>query len=269
MRMYSVYVHTNKTNGKVYVGLTCQKVERRWSDGNGYKHSAYFCSAIQKHGWDGFLHVVVAAGLTREEACRLESELIAKYDATNRLCGYNSTYGGEANVPTEETRAKMKKNHNNCKGPNNPNWGRAPSTETREKLSIANKGKKPSPLTMQRALEYNTGRKDSAETRKKKSIARIGSKNPSWGKPWSDEKRNKIMANRPDFRGANNPKAKAVVCINAGVEFLTCKDAAEWCGLKNGKSHVGACCRGKVRYAGRHPVTGERLIWEFKEAVKP
>ena len=33
---YSIYMHINKTNGKVYVGLTSMRPEERWRDGKGY-----------------------------------------------------------------------------------------------------------------------------------------------------------------------------------------------------------------------------------------
>lgn len=41
-------------------------------------------------------------------------------------------------------------------------------------------------------------------------------------------------------------------------------DAARWCGLKNASS-IGQVCNhtGKQQTAGRHPITQEKLKWEF------
>lgn len=33
---FCIYLHKNKYNGKVYVGQTCQKPEKRWNYGYGY-----------------------------------------------------------------------------------------------------------------------------------------------------------------------------------------------------------------------------------------
>ena len=50
---YTVYIHTNKSNNKVYIGITKQTPERRWGkNGINYKSTPYFYSAIKKYGWD-------------------------------------------------------------------------------------------------------------------------------------------------------------------------------------------------------------------------
>ena len=132
-KKYLVYKHTNKVNGLVYIGITCQKPERRWRNGYGYKpgkdengneKSLYFWNAIQKYGWDGFDHLILVRGLTKEEAEWLEIQLIAAYDSTDRSKGYNLTKGGGGTNgyhPTEETR---KKQSESSKGEKNSMFGR-------------------------------------------------------------------------------------------------------------------------------------------------
>lgn len=93
-RLYRVYKHTNRVNGKVYIGLTCQAPERRWQKGAGYA-GTLFGNAIRKYGWDAFEHEVIADGLTERDACEMEKRLIAEYKSNDREHGYNLSIGGE------------------------------------------------------------------------------------------------------------------------------------------------------------------------------
>ena len=94
MNNYIVYKHTNKTNGKVYIGITCQRIHDRWKGGHGYR-SQYFSRAIKKYGWDGFVHEIVAENLSKEDACELERILIKSYKSTETEYGYNQALGGD------------------------------------------------------------------------------------------------------------------------------------------------------------------------------
>lgn len=46
MNTYTIYMHKNKINGKIYIGQTCQKPERRWDNGKHYKDCPVFNNAI-------------------------------------------------------------------------------------------------------------------------------------------------------------------------------------------------------------------------------
>lgn len=108
---YKVYCHTNKTNNKKYIGLTRTSETHRWDNGNGYTHNRHFWGAIQKYGWDGFEHEILATGLSAEEASAMEQELIAKYNTMNQDYGYNLTSGGEQNYyVSDETRKLISDN---------------------------------------------------------------------------------------------------------------------------------------------------------------
>lgn len=102
---YCVYVHTNKTNGKKYVGITSRSPEARWKQ--GYRFNEHFSRAIEKYGWDGFDHDVIMAGITKEQACAWERALIAQFGTQNGHKGYNIQSGGDGcadqnNVPVSQ-----------------------------------------------------------------------------------------------------------------------------------------------------------------------
>lgn len=103
---YTVYVHINKINGKMYVGLTCKKPEHRFNQGKGYDGCTYFAKAINKYGWDNFEHEIIAGGLNKKEACNFEKLLIKKLKTRNANFGYNIRSGGQTN-----------------EGEDNPAWG--------------------------------------------------------------------------------------------------------------------------------------------------
>lgn len=137
MGNYSVYMHTNKENGKKYIGITQLSPEKRWRDGLGYYNNKYFTSAIKKHGWDGFEHEVLYSGLSIESACAIEKELIGKYRSNLPPYGYNHSTGGELPAvghtyePTAETRRKI----------GDANRGKTRSEQTKNRISAAKKGR--------------------------------------------------------------------------------------------------------------------------------
>lgn len=124
-RKYCVYMHVNKINGKIYVGLTCQELYDRWKNGWGYYTQVIFWRAIQKYTFDGFYHIIVDNNLSKQEAKELEKQLIAEYNTTDRRYGYNVSCGGD--FPDEAIRSWKGKHH---------------SRESKEKISNANKGRK-------------------------------------------------------------------------------------------------------------------------------
>ena len=64
-------------------------------------------------------------------------------------------------------------------------------------------------------------------------------------------------------KGKNNPKSKKVICVTTNEVFDYINEAER----KYNVAHqdIGRCCKGKRKSAGKHPVTGERLKWEYEE----
>ena len=109
---YLIYKHTNKINGKSYIGQTSQKATRRWRNGLGYKDSPIFYAAIQKYGFDSFEHEILEEGLSSKDVANIREQYWISYYHTwiyDKECnGYNSTQGGTCNNTTALQKAVYK-----------------------------------------------------------------------------------------------------------------------------------------------------------------
>ena len=118
------------------------KLSHRWNHGKGYVKNRYFYDAILKYGWENFQHIVIAEGLTKEEACELEKALIAGCKTTDPKHGYNMSMGGESGTYGIKFGSEFGETvRNRMTGPLNHNYGKKFSEETCRKLSNVRKGK--------------------------------------------------------------------------------------------------------------------------------
>lgn len=227
-KKWCVYCHTNKVNGKKYIGITSLLPIRRWGlSGQGYK-TQYFKRAIDKYGWDNFEHEILFENIQKEEAKEIEIELILKYKTKNKNLGYNLTNGGEGStgvVITEETRQKLIESHLG-----QVTW---------------NKGMKGLYKQSEEAIKSHLDKWKSEEYINKQTLAHMGNKQ-------SEETKRKIRE--------NNKKSKTVcqidICGNIIKEW---KSYAEICREfinSDGKQMKRFCCN-NVFYDG--------YIWIQKE----
>lgn len=100
-----VYLMTDTTNGKLYVGQTIHTAERRFKE--HFYEPTYIGNAMRTHGIENFTIEVIAVCESREELDACEITKIAEYDcmAPN---GYNLTEGGEGGSPCEETVERIR-----------------------------------------------------------------------------------------------------------------------------------------------------------------
>lgn len=159
MNNYTVYKHTTPNN-KVYIGITLLSPNIRWANGRGYRNQ-YFNKAINKYSWDKIKHEIIADGLSKEEAEKMEIELIRVYKSNNSKYGYNITDGGiSIGKHSEQTIEKLKIVN---AGTSNGFYGKKHSESTRNKISVAMKGKR-------KTNEHKQKMKESNKVRNKKSI---------------------------------------------------------------------------------------------------
>lgn len=148
---YTVYMHKNKINGKVYIGITKQKPKYRWNDGEGYKNQMFY-KAIKKYGWNNFEHIILFEHLSKYEAELKEIQLIKIYNSHCGKYGYNilddiNKHKTERNLSKKRKKVEIKET-------------------TKEKLRKANIGKHLSYVSKQKlsALRKN---KPNLKNRKK------------------------------------------------------------------------------------------------------
>lgn len=69
-------------------------------------------------------------------------------------------------------------------------------------------------------------------------------------------------------QGSKNPAAKQVICLNDMKIFNTTIEAASEYGIKDYMVQAACNPKNKAKSAGRHPSTGERLLFEYYDKAK-
>jgi group I intron endonuclease len=172
-KMFHIYIIQNKLNHKIYVGKTSEP-KRRWREhkkvasGGKEKYDRNFRavhSALGKYGEDNFEFLLVEEFSDELEAYEAEEFWIEFFQSHRKEIGYNETKGGDGFLS----------------GTKHPMYGTHPTQKTRQKLSAARKGKKPT-----------LGVRFSPETRAALSAQRKGSGNAMYGKHHSDDGKKNI-----------------------------------------------------------------------------
>lgn len=63
------------------------------------------------------------------------------------------------------------------------------------------------------------------------------------------------------LKGGNHPGAKTIRCLTTDEIFECIRSASKIYGID--RSDISRCCKGKAKSAGRHPVTGEKMVWQW------
>ena len=221
-KCYTVYMHTNKINGKKYIGITCRAVEDRWRNGNGYK-TGKFRTAINKYGWDNFAHEIIKSCLSKKQAMDLEVMYINMYNTMDKRYGYNLIEGGDVRTGfkhTEEAKRKISL------------AGKNMSEETRNKYKLARSKQVITDQHRQHISESRKGMKFSDEHLKNLSESHKGNKSFWEGKERDPETKAKIR----------QKLGKKVICLDTGSVYDSISEASKETGIA--LSNIAKWCNG-------------------------
>ena len=105
----TIYFHTHRESGKVYVGQTWNYSRRTRGKAWDYRGSHHMFHAFQKYGWDAFDHQIICDGIeTQEELDNLEKVWIILFQSSRRKFGYNLRLGGARGKASLETIEKLR-----------------------------------------------------------------------------------------------------------------------------------------------------------------
>lgn len=247
-----IYRITNVVNGKFYIGSSVYLASRR----RGHFHHL-------RHGTHKNPHLQSAYNKYGEAAFR--------WDVISIIEDANTLIAAEQAAIDE-----MRPHYNICEVAGRPPMGRVVSEKTRQLISQANKGRKPTAEQRAKMSAAQAGRTHAAAARQKISLARRGTGNGMHGKRHTDEAIAKIAAasrarlDRPETQAAlslgrgwnkgvpfpeasrrkmsdakpKRPVVRTDPSTGATVHY-ECASAAKSDGFHS--SHIGQCCAGKRR----------------------
>jgi len=218
--IYSLYMYTNKINGKRYIGVTNNVVRRQKEHTNMKSGARVFRAAMKLYGPEAFDFKVLAIFDRVDAAAYHEQAAILKFGTLSHTRGYNiragapgTRYSGPladiikqklskahlGSHSSDETRRKMSVAHTN------------PSDQQRNQMSEAHKGKHHSQATLKKMSQAQIGNTNghgrlghphSLATRKKISVALVGRPSVLKGRHLSETTKQKISIAHQGKKGS-------------------------------------------------------------------
>lgn len=249
---WCVYCHTNKTNNKIYVGITSVGTKERWGiEGSGYK-TQVFGRAIEKYGWDNFNHEIIHDNVNESFAKNEEMRLIEFYDSNNPKKGYNLTKGGDGSLgffASDETRKKQ-------------SVSAKKRTDLKKEVICLETGEIfESTIECAKFLGVHPSNVINVCNGKHNKTCNLSFKYLEHYKE-EDKKtlnNNILISDVLDEYKKIPVNSKPVVCLNNGKEYISATQAEKEAGCKK----ISECCNGNRK--STYDREGTKLFWLYKE----
>lgn len=241
---YYIYLTTNLINGKKYLGQHKGEVNDSYL-GSG----SSILQAIKKYGKENFKKEILKICDTREEADIWEKYFIEESNAVEDDNYYNLKEGGMGGDGWRACR-KWFLNH-----PEEAKQLYQQSYERLKEWRINN----PELAYELCTIPFLEGAKHWRETHPEEVaqlMKKVNEKKVEWQQTHPEEHQRQVDAWRQAGSEANSQKIK---CITTGEIFTSQSEAARH--YKIPQANISKCLKGERKSAGKHPETGEKMIW--------
>lgn len=252
-----IYCIENTVNKKKYMGMS-RDIKRRWSEHktelNSHTHvNQYLQSAWDKYGKSKFIFYIIEL-CSEENLSERECYYIQYYNSLSHENGYNLTTGGE-NISVGKSVIHLK--------------DRTIYNFVREAASNAGV----TTITMiawckqkrnyMYLDEYNSLSKEEKDYWTNYNWEESDHQKLSKAHSRENLSNETIKKYSEATSGEKNPRALKIYCPQLNEVFNCIKYATDKYGVNRGS--ISSCIKGKLKSAGKHPVTGEKLTWELIE----
>ncbi len=249
-----IYCIENITNGKKYIGLS-RNIEQRWNEHHsklrrGKHGNIYLQRAWNNYGEDSFRFYIIEFCDSNVLSER-EEYYIKKYHTLSHEFGYNLTKGGEDAATTNKMIIAYK---------------------TGEVYNSVHEAAEYHDVVDVTMITWCKKRHNFMYLDEWNSLSKLDQDywcNFDW--EMADHERLSAAHSKKNLTketlqkysmassGNRNPRAFPIYCPELNENFWGAKEAHEKYGIC--VSSISQCVSGKIRHAGKHPITGEGLTW--------
>lgn len=244
MKQYYIYLTTNKINGKKYIGQHHGEL-----DDSYFGSGVIIAKAIKEYGKENFTKEILEI-TTQDKIDEVEKYYIDLYNAVEDENFYNISEGGQQGNGWKYACQYWRDHPEKAQEVYQANAKKVQQwwKEHPEELALNN----------QKLVENAAKWRQEHPEEVKAIMKKVNTSKEKWQQEHPIEHQNQIDQWRAAGSKANS---KRVLCITTNEEFESASAAARYYNIP--QPNISKCCRGERKSAGKHPETGEKMIWKF------